>query len=76
MDASSRLVAFGQLLYLQVPGYGPSCIIGKLEIDGTLARMVEHAMMKRKIFDAPATVHMILERGFLSLSLVKDELIE
>jgi hypothetical protein len=36
-DASSRLVGFEQLLYLRQPGYGPSYIVGKAELDHLLA---------------------------------------
>src|SRR4029434_3536044 len=35
-DASSRLVGFEQLLYLRQPGYGPSYIIRKPQLDHML----------------------------------------
>ena len=32
-DAKSELVGFEQLLYLRQPGYGPSSVVGKSQLD-------------------------------------------
>ncbi|MEY2884580.1 MAG: hypothetical protein RL490_2304, partial [Pseudomonadota bacterium] len=36
-DADSPLVGFEQLLYLRQPGYGPSYVIGKVQLDAIIA---------------------------------------
>ena len=42
-NPDSPLVGFEQLLYLRQPGYGPSYIVGKLELDRLIARASQAA---------------------------------
>ena len=46
-DPDSPLVGFEQLLYLRQPGYGPSYIIGKLQLDDLLARASPRGRRRR-----------------------------
>jgi len=41
-DATSKLVGFEQLLYLRQPGYGPSYVVGKAQLDKMIARASHH----------------------------------
>jgi hypothetical protein len=42
-DAKSKLVGFEQLLYLRQPGYGPSYVVGKAQLDKMIARASHQA---------------------------------
>ena len=42
-DAQSKLVGFEQLLYLRQPGYGPSYVVGKAQLDKMIARASHQA---------------------------------
>ena len=42
-DAKSKLVGFEQLLYLRQPGYGPSYVVGKSQLDNMIARASHQA---------------------------------
>jgi len=47
-DPASPLVGFEQLLYLRQPGYGPSYIIGKLQLDALIAKASHEADLSGK----------------------------
>jgi hypothetical protein len=72
-DASSRLVGFEQLLYLRQPGYGPSYIIGKLELDHLLALASHRAEAQRRPFVASQAFADILASGIVPPAIIEDE---
>jgi len=72
-DASSRLVGFEQLLYLRQPGYGPSYIVGKAELDHLLALASHRAEMEHRQFDARSTFAAIIASGIVPPTLIEDE---
>jgi len=75
-DASSRLVGFEQLLYLRQPGYGPSYIIGKLDLDHLLALAAHRADLDKKAFDNRAAFAAILASGIVQPAIIEDEMAE
>jgi len=72
-DATSRLVGFEQLLYLRQPGYGPSYIIGKMQLDRLLAKASHRAEVEHRPFDARATFAAILASGIVPPALIEEE---
>ena len=75
-DASSRLVGFEQLLYLRQPGYGPSYIVGKLQLDHLLAVASHRADVEHRPFVARDAFAAILDSGIVPLALIEAELAE
>jgi hypothetical protein len=75
-DANSRLVGFEQLLYLRQPGYGPSYIIGKLQLDALLAQASHRTEQQRRPFDHRATWAAILASGIVPPAIIEDEVAE
>ena len=72
-DASSRLVGFEQLLYLRQPGYGPSYIVGKAQLDHLLADASHRADAEHRPFVARDAFAAILASGIVPPSLITDE---
>lgn len=72
-DASSRLVGFEQLLYLRQPGYGPSYVIGKLQLDRLLAQASHRAEVKKRPFVSGQAFAAILNSGIVPPSLIEAE---
>jgi hypothetical protein len=75
-DATSRLVGFEQLLYLRQPGYGPSYIVGKLQLDRLLAQASHRAELLKRPFDNRAVFAGILASGIVPPAIIEDELAE
>ena len=75
-DASSRLVGFEQLLYLRQPGYGPSYIIGKLQLDRLLAQAAYRAEQQKRPFVFRDTFATILDSGIVPPAIIEDEMAE
>ena len=75
-DASSRLVGFEQLLYLRQPGYGPSYIIGKLQLDRLLAQAAQRAEQQKRPFVFRDTFAAILDSGIVPPAIIEDEMAE
>ena len=75
-DASSRLVGFEQLLYLRQPGYGPSYIIGKLQLDRLLAQAAHRAEQQKRPFVFRDTFAAILDSGIVPPAIIEDEMAE
>ena len=75
-DASSRLVGFEQLLYLRQPGYGPSYIIGKLQLDHLLAVASHQAEAQRRPFVFRDAFAAILDSGIVPPTLIEAEMAE
>jgi len=72
-DASSRLVGFEQLLYLRQPGYGPSYIIGKIQLDHLLALASHRAEVEHRPFVASQAFAAILSSGIVPPALIEAE---
>jgi hypothetical protein len=72
-DANSRLVGFEQLLYLRQPGYGPSYIVGKAQLDHLLAIASHRAEAEHRPFVARDAFAAILASGIVPPSLIEDE---
>ena len=72
-DAKSRLVGFEQLLYLRQPGYGPSYIVGKAQLDHLLAVASHRAQAEHRPFVARDAFAAILASGIVPPSLIADE---
>jgi hypothetical protein len=72
-DASSRLVGFEQLLYLRQPGYGPSYIVGKAQLDHLLALASHRAEVEHRPFVAREAFAAILESGIVPPALIEAE---
>jgi hypothetical protein len=75
-DARSRLVGFEQLIYLRQPGYGPSYIIGKLQLDHLLALASHRAELEKRPFDNRATFKAILGSAIVPPAIIEDEMAE
>ena len=75
-DATSRLVGFEQLLYLRQPGYGPSYIVGKIELDHLLAVASHRAALENRPFDNRATFAAVLASGIVPPAIIEDEMAE
>ena len=75
-DATSRLVGFEQLLYLRQPGYGPSYIVGKMELDHLLALASHRAELEKRPYDNRATFAVILASGIVPPAIIEDEMAE
>jgi hypothetical protein len=73
-DATSRLVGFEQLLYLRQPGYGPSYIVGKMELDHLLALASHRAELEKRPYDNRATFAAILASGIVPPAIIEDEM--
>ena len=75
-DASSRLVGFEQLLYLRQPGYGPSYIIGKIQLDRLLALASHRAEVQRRPFVFRDAFAAILDSGIVPPAVIEAEMAE
>ncbi len=75
-DAASRLVGFEQLLYLRQPGYGPSYIIGKLQLDRLLAQAAHRAEQQKMPFVFRDAFAAILDSGIVPPAIIEDEVAE
>jgi len=75
-DPNSRLVGFEQLLYLRQPGYGPSYIVGKMQLDHLLALASHRAEQEKRPFDNRAAFAAILASGIVPPTIIDDEMAE
>ncbi len=73
-DAKSKLVGFEQLLYLRQPGYGPSYVIGKVQLDHLIARASHEAERSGRPFMLKDVWARILGAGILPPALIGDEM--
>jgi len=73
-DPNSKLVGFEQLLYLRQPGYGPSYIIGKIELDELIALQSHQADVAGRPFNLADAMQRIFAAGIVQPSLIKNEL--
>jgi hypothetical protein len=75
-DAKSKLVGFEQLLYLRQPGYGPSYIVGKSQLDKMIARASHQAEALGKPFNLQQTFAAIWASGIVPPSIIDIEFLE
>jgi hypothetical protein len=75
-DATSRLVGFEQLIYLRQPGYGPSYIVGKLQIDRILGEASHRADVENRPFVARDAFATFLASGIVQPSLIEAEMVD
>jgi hypothetical protein len=73
-DPNSRLVGFEQLLYLRQPGYGPSYIIGKVQLDELLASQSHAADLERRPLSLGEAMQRIFDAGIMQPALIKREI--
>jgi hypothetical protein len=73
-DPNSPLVGFEQLLYLRQPGYGPSYIIGKLQLDSLFAQASHQADRAGKPFIMRDVFAQIMASGIVPPALIAREM--
>jgi uncharacterized protein (DUF885 family) len=74
-DPDSRLVGFEQLLYARQPGYGPSYVTGKLQLDHLLAAVSHADDMAGRPFDMRDTMQRVMDAGIIPVALVEQEVL-
>jgi hypothetical protein len=67
-------VGFEQLLYLRQPGYGPSYVIGKVQLDELLAIQSHAADAQGRPFVLSEAMQRILAAGIVQPALIKNEI--
>ena len=75
-DPKSKLVGFEQLLYLRQPGYGPSYVVGKSQLDHMIARASHQAEASGKPFSLQQTFAAIWASGIVPPSVIDSEFLE
>jgi len=73
-NPQSPLVGFEQLLYLRQPGYGPSYIVGKLQLDQLFAHASKAAERVNVPVDASAVFRKVIDVGILPPALIANEI--
>ena len=73
-DARSKLVGFEQLLYLRQPGYGPSYIVGKLQLDDILAQASHEADATGQPFVLGDIFARVMRSGIVPPALIQAEM--
>ncbi len=72
-DPKSPLVGFEQLLYLRQPGYGPSYIIGKVQLDQLIANAMHRAELAGRPYSNRAVFDAIYAAGIVPWALIDEE---
>jgi Bacterial protein of unknown function (DUF885) len=75
-DPKSKLVGFEQLLYVRQPGYGPSYVVGKSQLDHMIARASHQAEASGKPFSLQQTFAAIWASGIVPPSIIDSEFLE
>lgn len=75
-NAANKLVGFEQLLYLRQPGYGPSYIVGKLQLDGLIARASHEADQSGKPFVMADVIARVMASGIVPPALIEAEMFD
>jgi uncharacterized protein (DUF885 family) len=73
-DATGKLVGFEQLLYARQPGYGPSYLIGKLQLDHLIARAAFADEQAGRPFVMGELMTKIWAAGIMPVQLIEAEL--
>jgi uncharacterized protein (DUF885 family) len=74
-DPASRLVGFEQLLYARQPGYGPSYVTGKLQLDHLLAEVSHADDVAGRSFDLRDTMQRVMDAGIIPVALIEAEVL-
>jgi len=72
-DPNSRLVGFEQLLYARQPGYGPSYIVGKMQLDHAIAEVSHADEMAGRRFDLADTMRRVMASGIVPVQFIERE---
>ena len=75
-DPKSPLVGFEQLLYARQPGYGPSYVTGKLQMERLIADISHAHDVAETPFDMKDVMKRIYGAGIIPVPLIEDELID
>lgn len=73
-DATGKLVGFEQLLYARQPGYGPSYIIGKLQLDHLIAQVAFEDEQAGRPFVMKDVMDKVWAAGIIPVQLIETEL--
>ncbi len=73
-NATGKLVGFEQLLYARQPGYGPSYIIGKLQLDHLIAQVAFDDEQAGRPFVMGDVMKQIWAAGIMPVQLIEAEL--
>lgn len=74
-DPDSPLVGFEQLLYARQPGYGPSYVTGKLQLDDLLAAVSHADEIAGRPFVMRDVMQQVMDAGIIPVALIKDEVL-
>lgn len=75
-NAANKLVGFEQLLYLRQPGYGPSYIVGKLQLDRLIALASHEADQSGKPFVMGDVIARVMASGIVPPALIETEMFD
>jgi hypothetical protein len=75
-DAASPLVGFEQLLYVRQPGYGPSYVTGKLQLDRLLADVSHADELAGRPFVMRGVMQRVMDAGIIPVALIAAEVLE
>ena len=75
-DAASPLVGFEQLLYARQPGYGPSYVTGKLQLDRLLADVSHADELAGRPFVLRDVMQRVMDAGIIPVALIEAEVLE
>nr|WP_310523496.1 DUF885 family protein [Polymorphobacter sp.] len=74
-DPASPLVGFEQLLYARQPGYGPSYVTGKLQLDRLLAEASHADEVAGRPFVLRDVMQRVMDAGVIPVALIADEVV-
>ncbi len=74
-DPNSKLVGFEQLLYARQPGYGPSYIVGKLQLDRMIADASHADDLAGRPFDLRLFTRRLMASGIIPVGLAEEEVL-
>jgi hypothetical protein len=73
-DPNSKLVGFEQLLYLRQPGYGPSYVTGKLQLDALMADTSHADDLAGRPFVMKDFFRQVMASGIVPVVLIEAEM--
>ena len=74
-DPQSPLVGFEQLLYARQPGYGPSYVTGKLQLDHLLAAASHADDIAGRPFVLRDVMRRVMDAGIIPVALIEREVV-
>ena len=74
-DPESDLVAFEQLLYLRLPGYGTSYVTGKLDFDRLISDYSYQLEQEGKAFSLPDFFKRFNAAGVIAFPLIEEDML-